>query len=389
MTRRLFSVVVLAFGLWVPGVARAQSQSEVRLLGNVGLGRPLAAIDARARGMGSAGVTVHGVNLSMVNPAAAASIPVPGVWIAFQAEQREVDGLVARGDINTADFPLARTVIPFEGRWAVAVGFGSYLSQNWKVQFVDTAQLSTGPVAFQETRSSVGGISQFRLDFAGRVSRTWSLGVAGIYYFGKSVLEVERNFETDAGFSPYKAVDGIEYQGWGVSAGAEWRPIPEMILGLAGTWGAGLDLESDSTGATKSFAQPFTLDLGASWELVPDFLLALAAGWTHWSALSDDLPKPGASDHWRFAVGSEVRLLGTERTRVLGRIGAHLEQLPFRLRRGPPWERALSFGLGTMFRQGLGRIDIAYELGKRGQKDTNEIQENFTRWTFTLAVFTR
>jgi len=389
MTRRLFSILVFALGLSSAGVAAAQSGSEVRLVGNAGLGRPAVPLDARARGMGSTGVTAHGVNLSMVNPAAVVSIPIPGVWMTFQPEHREVDGLLAQGEINTADFPLARMVIPFERRYAVAVGFGSYLNQDWRVQFVDTTELVTGPVAFQETRSSAGGISQFRLDFAGIINAKWSFGVAGIYYFGKSVLEVERIFQSDAGFSPYNAADGIEYQGWGLAAGAEWKPIPEMIVGLSGTWGAGLDLESDSSGASKSFSLPLALDLGASWELAPDLLLAMAVGWTRWSALSGELPRPGASDNWRFALGSEVRLVGSDNTRVIGRIGAHLEQLPFRLRRGPPWERAMSFGLGTWFRQGLGRIDVAYEFGKRGQKDTNEIQESFSRWTFTLAVFTR
>jgi hypothetical protein len=389
MTCRLSSVIALALALSSASVAEAQSGSDVRLVGNVGLGRPMVPLDSRARGMGNTGVTAHGVNLSMVNPAAVVSILVPGVWIAFQPEHRTVDGLVAQGEINTADFTLARIVIPFERRYAIAVGFGSFLNQNWTVQFVDTAQLSTGPVAFQETRSSAGGISQFRIDFAGMLSPKWTLGVAGIYYFGKSVLEVERVFQSDAGFSPYKAADGIEYNGLGVAVGAEWKPLPEMIVGLSGTLGSDLDLESDSTGAAKSFSLPLAIDFGASWELAPDFFLALAVGWTRWSALSDELPRPGASDYWRFGLGSEVKLLGSENTRVIGRIGAHLEQLPFRLRRGAPWERAMSFGLGSWFRQGLGRFDIAYEFGKRGQKETNEIQEDFSRWTFTLAVFTR
>ncbi len=388
MTRPLLLAVVLAAGLVLPGAVAAQSD-EVRLLGNVGLGRPVLAIDARARGMGGAGVTLHGVNLSMINPASTISITVPGVWIAFSAENREIDGIVAQGEINTAEFPLARMVIPFEGRHAIGVGFGSYLSQDWKVQFVDTLELSTGPVAFRETRESTGGISQFHVDFATRVSGKWTLGVGGIYYFGKTGQSVEREFETSVGFSPYEAADVIRYQGLGMSLGAEWRPIPEMIVGLAGNLGLGLNLSSDSTGAEKSFDQPLALDLGASWQMTPDFILALAMGWTNWSTISDDLPRPGSSDYFRFSLGTELVVLRNENTRLLARLGGRLAQLPFNLRRGPPHERALTLGLGTYFRQGLGRIDLAFEIGKRGQKDTNEIQENFTRWTFTLAVFTR
>jgi hypothetical protein len=383
---RLGALLVIA--LAVPGAAAAQSD-EVRIIGNVGLGRPAPPIDARARGMGGAATTMHGVNLSMINPASTISILVPGVWIAFSGESREVDGTVAQGEINTAEFPLVRMVIPFENRHAVGVGFGSYLNQDWRVQFFDTLQLVTGPVAFRETRESEGGVGQFRLDFATRLSREWTLGIGGIYYFGKSGQSVEREFETSAGFSPYEAQDAIKYSGLGMSVGAEWRPIPEMIFGATGNWGLGLNVKSDSTGAEKEFDQPLALDLGASWQLTPDFVLAFAAGWTNWSTISDDLPRPGSADHWRFNLGTELRVLGNENTRVLARVGGRLAQLPFKLRRGPPWERALTLGVGTMFRAGLGRFDIAFEVGKRGQKDTNEIEENFTRWTFTLAVFTR
>ncbi|HSG81245.1 MAG TPA: hypothetical protein VLC48_03270 [Gemmatimonadota bacterium] len=389
MRRALIANLVVVFALLTPAAVLAQSEPAVPLLGNSGLGRPVQPLDARARGMGGAAVALHGANLSLVNPASMQGLAVSGVWVTFMPESRTVNGVVARGEIHTADFPLARMVIPFRDVWAVGVGFGSYLNQDWNVQFVDTLQLSTGPVAFQETRTSSGGISQLHVDVARRVSETWSLGLGGIYYFGKTALTVERAFASDANFRGYLATDGIKYDGWGVVLGTEWQPIPEMIVGLAGTWGAGLHLEADSSGAQKEFDQPFAIDLGASWRLTPDFTLALASGWTRWSTISDDLPKPGASDNWRFALGSELRLLSNQSTRVDGRLGGRLEQLPFRLRRGAPWERALSLGLGTMFRGGLGRIDLAYEIGKRGQKDTNEVEETFSRWTITLSVFSR
>jgi hypothetical protein len=385
----LLAGLAVLFALLKPASGAAQSDESLPLLGNAGLGRPLQPLDARARGMGGAAVALHGANLSMVNPSSMLGLAVPGVWMTFMPETRTVNSDIAQGEINTADFPLARMVIPFRQTWAVGVGFGSYLSQNWSAQFVDTLQLSTGDVPYQETRSSEGGISQIRLEVARRVSERWSLGLGGIYYFGKTALTVERAFSTDANFRGYLASDGIEYDGWGLAAGAEWRPMPEMIVGVAGSWGAGLKLEADSSGAQKEFDQPIALDLGASWRLTPDFILALAAGWTQWSKLSDQLPEPGASDDWRFALGGELRLLGNETTRVDGRLGARLERLPFRLRRGAPWERAVSLGLGTLFRGGLGRIDAAFELGKRGQKDTNEIEETFSRWTITLSVFSR
>lgn len=386
MMTRLLSALVPVLGLLAPAAAFAQSQSEAKLLGNVGLGRPIQPLDARSRGMGGVAVALHDGNLSLVNPASTANFGIPGAWIAFMPETRNVSGEVAEGEIRTAEFPLVRMVWPFAGVTASAA-FGGYLNQDWEVQFVDTLQLSTGPVPFQETRTSEGGVSQFRMDLGRRFSEKLALGLAGQYYFGQTVLKVQRVFAGEASFSPYESTDGIRYQGWGLTLGLEWRLMPEMILGVAGGWNSRLDAEADSSGGKKTFSQPLALDVGASWRMTPDFIFALSAGWASWSTISDEIPRPGASDLWRFAVGTELNALRGESARLQLRLGAHLEQLPFNLRRGPPWERALSIGLGTQFRQGLGRLDVALEFGKRGQKDTNEVDETFTRWTFSLAVF--
>ncbi|NIR46148.1 MAG: hypothetical protein GWN99_17105 [Gemmatimonadetes bacterium] len=384
---RHFVLLVVAAVTLTPSVARGQSETGARLLGNVGLGRPTRPIDSRSAGMGGIAVALHGSNGSMVNPAALTSIAISGVWVAFSPENRNVDGVVASGDITTAQFPLIRMAIPFGERWVVGAGFGSYLNQDWGVQFIDTLRLSTGDVAFREDRTSEGGISQFRVDVGRRMSGKLAIGVGGIFYFGKTRLEVERAFSSASGLTGYRSTEGIEYEGWGISLGTLWRPIPDMIVGAAGSWGAALDVEADSSGSSKSFDQPLTLDLGASWQLAPDLLVALSAGWANWSAVGDDLETPGASDLWRFAVGSEFRLLGNRTTQLHGRLGGRLQQLPFRLRRGAPWERALTLGLGSRFRGGLGRVDLAVEFGKRGEKDTNDLEENFTRWTFSVSVF--
>ena len=62
--RRVLFLVTLVLGATAPTQAWAQAQ----LLGASGLGRRLVPLDARARGIGNAGVTLHGGNLSALNP---------------------------------------------------------------------------------------------------------------------------------------------------------------------------------------------------------------------------------------------------------------------------------------------------------------------------------
>jgi hypothetical protein len=339
--------------------------------------------------MGGVGVALHGGNLSAVNPAAASHFKASGIWTTFMPERRDLKGDAANGRFSTEDVPILRLVFPFKGRWAVSLSAGSFLDQDWGVEFVDTLRLSTGDVPFKETRTSDGGVTQLRAELAGIIGEGWSLGAALIYYIGETRRTVDRAFEAGSGFSGYSASTAVQYDGWGVALGAELQPVPEVILGVVGGWGTGLDIRSDTTGQALSVSLPYTVDAGASFQLTPDFLLAVAVGWEGWSRVANDLPNATASDVWRFAGGVELAALENRTSRFLVRAGAHAERLPFNLRGGPAWERALSVGLGAMLAGGRGRIDLTLERGRRGDVAKNAIEESFTRLSLGLAVFSR
>ncbi len=383
-TRRMFPLIVVAAGALAPVAAHAQ----LKLSGTVGLGRPVRPLDARARAMGGAAVVLHGGNLSAVNPAALGGLENPGFWIAFAPESRDVEGDRVSGDVDTEDFTLGRFGTPFSGGWAVSVAFGSFIDQDWAVRFIDTLEVSTGEVEFEETRTSDGGIAQFRVDLARRLSDRLSLGLAGILYSGEAKRRVDRAFPADEEFQPYQATAAIRSRGWGVAAGIQVEPVTDMLLGAVLEWSpTGLDVENDSTGEQLDVDLPLAVDFGASWRLTPGFILAGSVGWAGWSVADDDLPASGAVDVVRGGVGVELRLLGAEGGALFGRIGGHWERSPFEVRGGAPVERALTLGLGAVVAEGRGRVDSALELGGRGSRESNGIEESFTRFTLTLGVF--
>lgn len=370
----------------VPAIAAAQAEVP----GSTGLGRPVPPLDARARALGGAAAALHGANLSAVNPAALIQLGGPGFWATVVPERRSVEGDGVDGVIRTSDFALARLAGLVSDRWAVSLTLGGFLSQDFGVQLVDTLQLSTGPVLFEETRSSDGGISQFRLDLAGKVSGAWTLGAAGIFYSGEVRKQVDRAFEAGAGFRPYRSAAAIQYRGWGVALGTQIEPIPEIILGVVGTWGPdGLSVENDSTGEELDVDLPITVDAGASLQLTSAFLVALSFGWAGWAALSDELGDRGSADTWGFGGGLEARLVGGLNSGLFFRAGAHWQRLPFEIRGGTPSERALSAGLGALLQGGRARLDATVELGRRASRDTNGVEESFTRLTLSLAIFGR
>jgi hypothetical protein len=188
---------------------------------------------------------------------------------------------------------------------------------------------------------------------------------------------------------PFVSSTAIRSSGWGLTLGTEFQPIPEIILGLVATWGSDLTVRDDSTGAEIKVGLPVGLEVGASWLLTPEVLFAVAGGWKNWSAARADLPDTDVEDSWRVGGGFEVRFLSSgDAWATALRLGGSYEKYPFVLEGGAPWERALAVGFGVDFIGGHGRFDGAIEFGGRGDQDTNAVEESFTRYTFSVAVFT-
>jgi hypothetical protein len=382
--RRLLPVLLAIFGVLAP----AQAAGQVQLFGTVGLGRPVRPLDGRARALGGAAVVLHGGNLSAVNPASLARINSSGIWLSYQPESRTLKGELASGETETASFPLFRMALPMSRRWVAGAAFGSVLDRNWGVQFTDTLSLTTGDAPFLEERTSDGGITQFRLESGFIVQPGWTVGAAFQYFFGESRVKVTRFFLEDP-MQPFVSATVVRSSGWGLTLGTEFQPDDDLILGLVATWGSDLTVRDDSTGAEIKVGLPVGLDVGVSWLLAPEVLFAVAAGWKNWSSARADLPDANVEDAWRVGGGFEVRFLSSgDAWATLLRLGGSYERLPFRLEGGPPWERALAAGLGVDFIGGRGRFDAAIEFGRRGDQDTNAIEESFTRYTFSVAVFT-
>lgn len=377
------ALVVLIAGSLLPVGLLAQTP----LPGAAGLGRRLRPLDARARALGGTAVALHGDNLSAVNPAAAASFSGPGITASIMPESRSVAGPGIDGDVDVSDFPLFRIGLPVSQGWALGVTFGGFLDQDWSVQFIDTLRLSTGDLDFQETRVSEGGVSQLRLEVARSTSERLSIGVAGIIYRGEVRRSVERLFPRTEVFEPYDAVTAIQYTGWGLAAGVEFRPVEEMRLGATAGWGPGLRAADDSTGAEVDLDLPLTLDVGGSWLLTSDLLFALGLGWEGWSVVEDRRVTGGMSDALRIGAGLELRAASGLENALFLRAGGRIERLPFKLRGGAPVERAVGLGAGLEFRGGRGRFDAALELGKRGDRQDHGVEESFTRLTFSVSVF--
>jgi hypothetical protein len=353
-----------------------------------GLGYPLEPVDARARAMG--GITAGGFGsfFSVVNPAAIAGVPAPAASVTYQNDWYEAsaEGMDAKG--TTARFPVIALAFPIVGRWSAALAYGSFLDQNWGATVTDSMDLSSGRVEVTDRFTSTGGVARLRAGAAYQVSSRLAVGVAGELYTGV-VRDTLLRFVGD--LTPAAFSTSYSFSGTGGSAGVRWNPVAALTLSGAVSGGGKLRAVSeDSLEERRDYTLPLTLDAGVSARIARQAEVAASVRWAGWADANEELAaRGGARDQMVLAAGVEYGGLRLLRAPVPIRLGARLNQLPFRWEDGEfPEERALTGGFGLGLARGAAQMDFAAERGVRGG-DAAGAEEPYWRAVITMSILGR
>lgn len=365
---------------------------------SVGLGYPVPPLDARAAGLGGTGVGLLGGSFSMGSPADLVQISRSSLSVSAAPEAVGIEG--GGGDTGRSRFSALRAVVPL-GDWAVSVGFGSELDQDWTFTSTDTLDISTGRFPFDERRENDGGIGTVDVSLARSVGPL-SVGVSYQHLTGSLRQDLERRFDpsVDEGLTAPLPVDqsvAWGYSGWRLEGGVGLEIADRVRVAGAYAWSGDLTAERDSVvtlageggrpAAVREFGMPATARVGASALLADDWLLAASGGWAGWSETDGDLDGESARDVYRAGGGVEFRGLDVGSFPVDLRAGGRWRELPFSLPdRGPADETALTLGLGTAVSGGTGRLDVGVEIGSRGELGRTGFEESFQRFTLTATI---
>ncbi|HEX2189410.1 MAG TPA: hypothetical protein VHG51_10955 [Longimicrobiaceae bacterium] len=400
--RRLRAASLLAVGaalLAGSGPAAAQS-----LLASRGLGYVNPPVDARARGLGGAGLALPGGGLSLVNPAAIAALPAPAITVSFQPDFYDATLPGGESDGSTARFPLLHAVFPFGQRWTFSAGYGSFVDQTWAVERLDTLRLGEREVEFTDRFISRGGVTRLRAGAAYSVTERFSVAAAADLYTGSVRDTLSRRFAPGdsllsrrVDLAPASYGTAFTYRGLGAAAGVRWVPTDALNLAAAVALGGTLEArpaEGDSVSVGRDYPLPLTFDVGASGRVAPRALVVLNAQWAGWSTADDELAATGgARDSWTVAGGVEMGSATPGQRTFPVRVGARYARLPFRW--GPasegndfPDERALTAGLGARLAGGAAQVDLAAERGWRGG-DAAALDESYWRLGLSLTLLGR
>lgn len=368
---------------------------------SVGLGYPTPPVDGRAAALGGAGVGLLGGTFTIGNPADLVEFSEASLSISAAPEGVSPEGAPAGAeDPGRSRFSTLRAVVPL-GDWAVSVGFGSELDQDWKFTDRDTLDISTGRFPFEERRENDGGVSTVDLSVARSVGPL-SVGVSYQRLTGSLRQDLERRFEAsvEGGVSaPSPVVQSANwgYGGWRLKGGLGLEIAGRVRLGGVYAWSGDLEAERDSVvtlaeepdgpSDVTEIPMPASAGVGASALLTDDWLLAVAGGWSQWSEADGSLDGERARDvHWGGG-GVEFRGLQVASFPIELRVGGRWRELPFSLPgRGAASETAATVGLGTEVAAGTAAVDVGLEVGSRGELARTGFEESFRRFTVTATI---
>jgi hypothetical protein len=385
---KLRTGLAVAALLAAPVAAEAQS-----IFNSAGLGRPVDAVDGRARAMGGFGIGMQGGYISPSDPAAAGRLILSSAVMVTQPSWVEAsrDG-TGVGDFRGTRFPLLGISYPVMGGMAT-VQLGSILDQRFSGQRTLAVDLGGTSHDVVDDFTQEGGVSNATVGFARRVGSDFSVGLNVSRYTGSVIRELTRQFG-DLGLEGTESFtsNGMwSYSGMAVTAGADAELGSIGRLAASVRWSSSLDADASGVtmGGDRSFDLPLEIRVGGSAVLAPGLVVAASAMRADWSGIEDDLAVPaGVGDTNGFGVGVEL-----SRVRFLGRpaplrLGYRYNGLPFALgTEGTGSERAFSGGMGFAFNETNGLLLAGADLAlERGERTAGTLSERFWRVTAAIRV---
>jgi hypothetical protein len=362
-----------------------------------GLGDIIADNSGRSRGMGGAGLAVDdGWSLLRGNPALVSTFKKPAYGLGF-LYNRVVTRPGGGGSITIAhsDQSLVKFVLPLYRGFAIGWELAPVMKTDVKIE------LPSAPGdAFTDTVNSSGGVNLSTFELAAGF-RSVRAGIALDYYFGSIREDWTRDFHSTAGISNSTDYLEREYKGYGVTLGALAR-VSLVSLGFGYSTPTTLDrsihFKPGNQDDKDILVEKDRADIPAVWRFgmaasFSDHLTAAAdftrSEWT--TAARTPSEKRMYNDTSTFGAGiryvpSTISTAGYLSTIPLS-AGFRIGTLYYK-----SWpkieslrEMALTFGIEIPFKNNAGGLITSYEIGKRGNADSNGWDEIFMNIGVSLA----
>lgn len=377
------SLVVLA-------VSPARAQESVFNLPAFGV--PASGESIRARGLGGAGLGLDGEPFSVEVPAQLTRFTRTGFHLSAVGQRTDVEDRTQSGKIEDVAFPMGQLVFPAWRGTALSLAFHQFVDFDAAVTTTTVLEDDTLPVSLR----SEGGISLIAPGAAWAVDDRTSVGASLDIYLGSRRLV--RQIDTgEISSGALGTVDSVarDFRAVGVTVSLErafgdahvaaaWRLRPSIESEITQAAGSGV------VGRTTEYDLPSEIVLGGSTRLSRRLLAGAVLRWSDWGGLEDPA---GSQFGSAVEIGGGVELApGDKQLWILGpdaplRAGLRWRRLPLRVDGHPVDEWVASAGYGRAFWARWSRVDVVFEIGRRGDIDAVGVTESFMRFGVGLSAF--
>ncbi len=391
MIGRTLLIVVCAFGV-LTTAAHAGTPSSAN-----GIGMLIPDDSGRSRGMGGAGIAVDdGKNLIQGNPALISSFKDASYGIGVTYDRVSTNPSTgAKTNFARTEPTIIRFVLPLYRGIALGWGLTPYSRTDVKLELP-----SPDGATYTDTMNSTGGINLSSFQLAASFL-SFRAGAAVNYYFGEIKEEWIRDFKGAEDINNSTEYIKKRYRGYGATVGVLAK-FSNISLGAGYTTQSSLDETKFMQPSGESMADiplqndtlrlPSTIRLGAAMNISKRLSAALDYSRSGWSdAARTDREKMMYEDTW--AIGGGIRF-----TPSVSSIASYTSGIPMSIgfRYGTMYyksfpkidtvrEASLTLGIELPFVNKSGGLITSYEIGKRGDADSNGWDETFFRVGVSLA----
>lgn len=399
---------------WAIVVNQAAGQAAQSPFSTFGIGEKYGSALIHNQGMGGVGIGTPQVwFINNQNPALLVYNSLTTFEAGILYESRNITGEGTDEKTSGGNMNYLVTSFPIKpGKWTTSVGLMPLTSVDYTLEYDDPIGGGSGHARVTENGS--GGLTQVYWSNGVRLTRNLSVGLTGAYVFS-SILNEYSNFVTDTLGIPFrvKVAERTYVRDFSFSAGISYRLDSifggdyQFTAGAVYSFASNLNADRRVTFSRTDFLDQiidsvtlassrgrlylpksvgfgFSIGKGINWVMGADFLYQ---DWSEFKSV-DSEDEENLEGSWRVALGGELTpdayAVDNFFKRMTYRAGIHLEKYPFLANNKQVKDFGINFGLSLP--AGRSSLDLAFSVGKRGNKSENILEESYYKVYFGITL---
>ena len=305
------------------------------------------------------------------------------------------------------------TVFPVKvNKWTTSIGLMPYSNIDYGLEYPDSVRDVNTGIANDSVYQSVldkgfGGLSQFYWSNGVRITRDMSIGLKAAFIFGSLDRTISTRLHNTGQPVQYIVTTENKVTVKDFSLGLGYSFSKDSLfknkdyrLSFGAVYNLGVDLKarmatnffstnsavdtivtqkvanvSGNIYVPPSLTVGISLSKGIKWDVGTEFTYQ---DWTNFKSINAADAK-GGGKQYKAAIGGEYTpdALALENflKRITYRVGGSFEQYPFLVNNKELKDFGINFGLSLP--AGRSNLNLAFKVGKRGDKAVNVLQENY------------